>query len=341
MVLVSHANEASMNHESALAVQHGEHTHAQHSAVSWPAILAGAAAAAALSLSLLLLGAGLGLSAVSPWAQQGVSSTTLGVSTIAWLALTQIVAAGMGGYLAGRLRTRWLGVHTDEVYFRDTAHGFLAWAVATLATALMLTSALGGMVNSGVQAAATLGSGAATGMVAGSIAAANTGQEDGAGMGYWIDTLFRAEVPANTSTALDLNTNATDNTPATAYAAENTTQNAGQNSTQNAPQSTAEVTRIFVNAIGMPTLPPADVTYLGQRVSARTGLSQQAAEARVTSMYSNMQSKAREAEVAAKATADKLRKVTIYSTLWLFASLLMGAFAASLAATWGGRCRDA
>ena len=100
------------------------------SAVSWGAILAGAAAAAALSLILLILGTGLGLSAMSPWAQAGATAATLGVSTIVWITLTQLLASGMGGYLAGRLRTKWVAVHTDEVFFRDTAHGFLAWAVA-------------------------------------------------------------------------------------------------------------------------------------------------------------------------------------------------------------------
>ena len=92
------------------------------STVSWSAILAGATASAALSLILLILGTGLGFSAVSPWAHNGVSATTFGVSTIVWLTVTQLVAFGLGGYLAGRLRTRWAEVHQDEVHFRDTAH---------------------------------------------------------------------------------------------------------------------------------------------------------------------------------------------------------------------------
>ena len=62
------------------------------------------------------------------------------------LTFTQLAASGMGGYLAGRLRTKWAGIHTDEVYFRDTAHGFLAWAVATLLTATLLTSAVGSIL---------------------------------------------------------------------------------------------------------------------------------------------------------------------------------------------------
>ena len=121
----------------------------QASAVSWGAIVAGAAAIAALSLILLILGTGLGLSSVSPWTYSGVSATTFGVSTILWLIFTQLFACGIGGYLAGRLRTKWIAVHTDEVYFRDTAHGFLAWAVAALATYTFVSPLIAGPLVAG------------------------------------------------------------------------------------------------------------------------------------------------------------------------------------------------
>src|SRR4029450_7423713 len=124
------------------------------SAVAWSAIVAGAAGAAALSLILLILGVGLGLSSVSPWSGRGISAPTFGVSTILWVTFTQLAASALGGYAAGRLRTRWTGTHTDEVYFRDTAHGFLAWALATLVTAATLTSAIGSLGSGGVQAGA-------------------------------------------------------------------------------------------------------------------------------------------------------------------------------------------
>src|SRR6185436_9212987 len=123
------------------------------SAVSWESIFAGATGAAALSLILLILGTGLGLSSVSPFTGKGASATTFGVSTIVWLTFIQLAASGIGGYLAGRLRTRWISTHTDEVYFRDTAHGFLAWAIATLVVAAMLTSAIGAIVGAGASAA--------------------------------------------------------------------------------------------------------------------------------------------------------------------------------------------
>ena len=127
------------------------------SGVSWGAIFAGAAGAAALSLVLLLLGTGLGLSAASPWASRGASAAALGFASILWLSFTQIAASGMGGYLAGQLRTKWAGAHTDEVYFRDTAHGFLAWAMASVVGAILLaapaTSLIGGATSGAVQAA--------------------------------------------------------------------------------------------------------------------------------------------------------------------------------------------
>lgn len=290
------------------------------SAVSWPAIFAGAAAAATLSLILLLLGLGLGLSSISPWIQKGVSASSFGVSTIIWITVTQVTSSGMGGYLAGRLRVRWAGPQVDEVYFRDTAHGFLAWSVATLATAVLLTSAIGGILSGGFQAATTL-TASATNMV-GNVAAANSDQVsiEGANgietglIGYFVDSLFRK----NTDTDFTASTD-----PSLQLA------------------SATEVTRILVNAIRMKSLPPADLSYTSKLVSTHTGLNDSEAEQRVNSIYNTIQEKVRNAEIATKYAADKARKISIYTTLWLFVSLLMGAFSASLAATYGGRCRDA
>lgn len=317
-----------MTGETFLPESYSSHTHLNGHAVSWAAIFAGATAAAALSLILLLLGAGLGLSSVSPWAYKGVSASTFGISTIVWVTVTQILAAGMGGFLAGRLRVRWSGVHIDEVYFRDTAHGFLAWAVASLATAALLTSFIGSIVNGGVQAAASIAGGAATAtLAAGATAAGNeisksdnaSGFESGA-ISYFIDSLFRKDSNIASASSTEHNVITTD-------------------TQEKAPLS--EVTRIFINSLSLKALPPADLTYISQIVSTHTGLSQQDAEKRVNDIYTNIQTKKQSAEIAAKDAADKARKASIYATLWLFVSLLMGAFSASLAATWGGRYRDA
>ena len=100
------------------------------SGVSWGAVFAGAFAAGALSLILMALGAGMGLSSLSPSPNAGASASRVGHVAIIWLIFVQIVAAAVGGYLGDRLRTKWVSVHTHEVYFRDTAHGFLVWAVS-------------------------------------------------------------------------------------------------------------------------------------------------------------------------------------------------------------------
>src|SRR5499426_1364538 len=102
------------------------------SAVSWAAIIGGALAAAAVTLILMALGAGLGFASLSPWSYANPSATTVGVTAVIWLLVTQWLSSAFGGYLAGRLRKRWAGLHVDESTFRDTAHGVLAWALATL-----------------------------------------------------------------------------------------------------------------------------------------------------------------------------------------------------------------
>ena len=118
----------------------GDRNEAHSSGVSWAAVFAGAFVTAALSLALLALGTGIGLSAASPWSAAG-SASRIGRTAIGWLVLTQLIASAVGGYLAGRLRTRWVSIHTHEVYFRDTAHGFLVWAVSLVMTAAFLASA--------------------------------------------------------------------------------------------------------------------------------------------------------------------------------------------------------
>lgn len=279
-------------------------------AVSWGAIVAGGAAAAALSLILLILGAGLGLSSLSPYGGQGASAMALGFSAIVWVMVTQALASGMGGYIAGRLRTRWAGVQGDEVFFRDTAHGFLAWAVATLATAALLTGAIGSVVGGAVKAGATVAGGAATAAVAGAVRSEGA---DGGPAAYFIDSMFRR--PAGPALAGEV-------APAQAV-------------------PVAEVTRILAQAGQDKPLAPEDQRYLGQLVAERTGLSPQDAEQRVADAVSRMQARAREAEAAAREAAEKARKAGITASLWLFVSMLLGAFCASLAATWGGRERDA
>ncbi|MRW86040.1 hypothetical protein GJ698_18365 [Pseudoduganella sp. FT26W] len=153
------------------------------SGVSWGAILAGAAAAAALSFILLILGMGLGLSSVSPYQY---NSTPLGAASIAWIAFMQLAASGIGGYMAGRLRVKWASIHGDEVYFRDTAHGLLAWAVATLVTVAVLAGGARAALSGAIDTGAAVATAAAP---AAGAAAANAG---GRGNTYFADMVLRS-----------------------------------------------------------------------------------------------------------------------------------------------------
>jgi hypothetical protein len=126
--------------------------------VSWPAVAAGAVASLALTLVLLSFGAGVGFSVVSPWGNSGISSTTFEIGTGLYFIVMAMISSAIGGYLAGRLRTKWAGVQTTEVHFRDTAHGFLAWAAASVLGAVLLaspaSSLVGGAVGGATQSSA-------------------------------------------------------------------------------------------------------------------------------------------------------------------------------------------
>jgi hypothetical protein len=151
---------------------------ASSSGISWAAVIGGAFVGAAMSLILLALGTGIGLSSVSAWSNAGASASRIGVAAITWLIVSQIIASAMGGYLAGRLRTKWVNVHTDEVYFRDTAHGFLVWAVGLVITAAFLASAATSMAGGTAQ------------MGASALSSADPNE-------YFVDTLFRSDRPSS------------------------------------------------------------------------------------------------------------------------------------------------
>jgi hypothetical protein len=147
------------------------------SGVSWAAVTGGAFVIAALSTAFLALGSGLGFASISPWPNSGASATTIGVAAIVWLILMQFMASAMGGYVAGRLRTRWTRIHNDEVFFRDTAHGFLSWCLAAVVTAAFVATA-----------ATVVSSAAVAGTTAGATANVTATSEND----YYLDTIFRS-----------------------------------------------------------------------------------------------------------------------------------------------------
>jgi len=257
----------------------------QSSGVSWPAIAAGAVTAAALTLFLVALGAGLGLSSISPWAGSGVSATTFKVGAGIYLCCVAVMASAVGGYLAARLRTKWTGVNTNEVFFRDTAHGLVAWAFATVLSASVL-----GAATTHIASALVAGAGAGAGQAAQNIRPAD----------LYVDRLFRAEASPSGQQA------------------------ANQDATR------SEVLRLWTAAFSdNQDLSGEDRAYVARLIAARTGISQADAEKRVAGVITE-----------AKQAADRTRRAAAQFAFWLAASLLLGAFAASLAAVEGGQLRD-
>jgi hypothetical protein len=251
--------------------------------ISWASVAAGAIVACALTFVLLAFGVGLGLSVVSPWAGAGISATTFKIGTGLYLIVIAMLSSSIGGYIAGRLRTRWIGVHSDEVYFRDTAHGFVAWALASVLGAVLLASPAGSLI-----------SGGASGVTQGATAANRSGPMEG-----YVDMLLRSDTPASQAAS-------------------------------NGNESRGEMLRLFTSSFRSGgELKPSDRNYVSKVVAARTGLSQVDADKRVNEVVTQ-----------AKTDIDATRKATAQLAFWLTASLLLGAFCASLAATEGGGLRD-
>ncbi|MBY5400331.1 hypothetical protein [Rhizobium leguminosarum] len=272
------------------------------SAITWGPIFAGAAAAIGVTLILLLLGSGVGLTMVSPWSGQSSSLGTVGVTAAIWLVVVQWLSSGLGGYITGRLRTKWAAVHTDEVFFRDTAHGFISWALATIFVAGFLASSLTSLAGAGAQA---VGSAAqAVGSTA-TAAASSTASPMDLPTAYFTDALLR---PDQTRAAAPSNDAA----------------------------ATAEVSRILLNGAAEGQIPDDDKAYLATIVSARTGLSEADARTRVDTVLKRID----DAKVAAQKAADKARKAASTTALLGALSLLIGAFIASAAAAFGGSQRD-
>jgi hypothetical protein len=261
--------------------------------VSWAAIFAGGVTAAAMSILLLIFGAGLGLSSVSPWAGAGVSVTTFTVLAAIWLIIVQWVSSLFGGYMAGRLRTKWVNVHTDEVFFRDTAHGFLAWALGTLIAAAVLTSATTATISGAGRAAATVASGAAQ----------NT---------YYVDLLFRQNINPNGTSAL----------PDDAAAAQVT----------GLPDSEmrAEAATILAQGANGTGVSPTDSAYLAQLVSARTGLAPADAQARVTDVLNREQAAINDAKQAADKARKASALAAIYTFISLLIGAFIASVAGAI-----------
>ncbi len=262
-------------------------------AISWPAIIGGAFAIAAISLILLALGAGFGFASVSPWSNSNPSATTFGVVAAIWLIVVQWLSAAFGGYLTGRLRTRWVSVHSDEIYFRDTAHGFLAWAVASVVTAALLASTVSTLIGG---AARLTTAASATPAASGSASSSTSSALDPTG--YLVAELFRTDHPQVNSSPLP---------------------------------ARAEATPIIAHGLAVGEVPAADQAYLTQLVAARTGLSQPDAAKQAGDVSAQVKADNLKARLAADKARKAAAYLAFFTAFSMIVGAFIAAVAATVA----------
>lgn len=259
------------------------------SGICWASVIAGAVVSLAITIVLLWFGAALGLTLTSPWNDSGVSATTFKIGTGLFLVVVAMISSALGGHIAGRLRNGWdSSVHANEIYFRDTAHGFVTWATATFVGAVLLASAAAGI-------ARTTSGGLAAGAASATASRASSGPMD-----IYVDQLLRPGPGAAASSPTSPN------------------------------DSRAELSRLLTASFRSgKDMSLDDKTYVAQVVAKNTGMSQDEAQKRVDQTI-----------VTAKSNLDAARKAAMQLAYWIVASLLIGAFSASLAATEAGAFRD-
>jgi hypothetical protein len=107
--------------------------------VQWSPVIGGALAAAALAsvFHAFALAVGLAISSTSPtWRDASIG---LSILSAVYVLLAALASYGLGGYVAGLLRTRAVAAsRADEIETRDHLHGLLVWALATVVTAIFI-----------------------------------------------------------------------------------------------------------------------------------------------------------------------------------------------------------
>lgn len=261
------------------------------SAISWAAIFAGSVVAASTTLVLLLIGAGFGFASISPWPNASTSPVTFTIIAGVWLIVVQWVSAGLGGYITGRLRTKWVQLHTHEVFFRDTAHGLLTWGFATVVGAFLMASAGSSAIGTATNAAATIASGAAANNQTSGAAAQYVERR-----AYDVDSLFRGEKPELAASGREAH---------------------------------QEATRIFAATPRSGEMAAADRNYLVDMVSQRTGVARADAEKRVNDVMEQEKRMAAEIRQAADTARKSAAAVSFFTAVSMLIGAFIACAAAA------------
>ena len=327
------------------------------SAASWGAIFAGAIVAIATTLILLALGSGLGFAAISPWPGHGASARAFSVNAAIWLIVTQWLSAGLGGYIAGRLRTKWVGTHTHEVFFRDTAHGLVTWSLATVIVATVLAGSVTSVMGGGLRALGGAASAGLQGMAGGHSAPGGLGAPPAAmppmampgplavpggppaALAYDIDKLFRPSGPTAPGGGAGnpvAGSAPTPRGPGDTASGEGAAGGGAEGPVDTDGDPRVETVYITLHALAGPGFSDQDRAYLAELVQWQTGDSAQDAQQRVGEFVAATMS----ARAQARAAADGARKAAAETSIYTALAMLIGAFIACITAALGGRLRD-
>jgi hypothetical protein len=260
------------------------------SAVSWPAIAAGTVVAAAVSLLLVALGAGAGLGSLSPWPHAGASITSFTLMSAIGLIVVQWLSAGLGGYISGRLRTKWASLHTHEVFFRDTAHGLITWAMATLLVSVAAAVIAGSTIGAGTHAMSSLGAAATPG--ASNVATSNAGVDP-----YEVDSLLRPASVDSQSISNDVR---------------------------------AQSTHILTQALATGDVPASDLAYLTEVVSIEARVSPAEARTRVDAVLAKLKTAHEQALRATDSARKAGESASIFTALAMLIGAFIACIAAAL-----------
>ena len=155
--------------------------------LAWTPAVAGALIATALSATLVAFGTAVGLGVASSAPTWRDASVALWLLSGIYLILVSLVSFGLGGYIAGRIRTGASATGSGDIEHRDGVHGLAAWAIAVVLTVL-ITAIIGSATLARAPSAQTIPSASAAEPL----------------LSYEIDRLFRpARRTPNAETAIE------------------------------------------------------------------------------------------------------------------------------------------
>lgn len=280
----------------------------QHSIMDWPAILAGAAIAAGAMVVFTGFTTAIGLGSVSAEPGEGLG-TFAAILVGLFSFLTTLASFGLGGYIAGRMRTPAAGIPADETRARDGVHGLTVWAIGTLVGAFLTFGLVSGTVRAVGSAASTAveaggsavggalqGAGQLAGGVVGGAGQLAGGVISGVGQAAGGAIQGAGEAAGGAGGLQDILPQGLQQNPLDYLANRLLRPAEDANATYSDAAIRNEIMGIIGTVLRTGELPQDDRDYLVRALAARTQLSQQEIEARIEEAVIQVQDLRREAE---------------------------------------------